>query len=1033
MKKVISIDNEKYKTLLDTGHISYNGINHTYNENENIYVVRHASVFDSETNTDINYIKNHESLDSAIQKLDEALYNRNTVDYSKNPVIYFGDITSISNQVAFTTTITNFPTSAISDDTFLVLTKPNSFSDNTNKNVLIKISGNSTYHLTEVYRFNKNLNNQDWKPGQSLLMVLRDGRLFVICEYSNPTPVIPYVEVVNNNSSTNFIATVPNVTKLTHGVCVYLKNSSANSATGFTLNVNGLGAKPVYDTKLGTQSSTLFAKNTTYLFIYNENRITGGCWDIYTGNYVDNTDTIGYNIRTNNRTMPVTDQTGRYRLLFTSPDRNHFVPANTSGNATSTHQKAVNQTPIDPFGDIVYYGSTSTLNANNRPASTVLWQQYCFVLGYSFNTTGAPLTLTSYKPVYIKAKPQSDGSAIIDADEPCVQDLPNTEDGYIYIYLGVAYNATSVELQINHPVYCFKNGKVQPWFGMVTDEINELKTKLTSISSANIINGYEYVDLCLPSGNLWATKNFGAEHAWDKGKLIWWGEINASYYAEDTPVPLDEIHLNYCEINGSTVTFSKYLNEDGLTKLDVEDDIVYQTMGEGWNMPSPGDYQELLKCTHQYIFTYNDTKIVAFISNINHNVLFLPIFGFYSLNSNSNNIQYRAAKMSAYASNEILLQDNDEFQQQNYVKCLALGTNKKLVILTHQNANNLLAYTPYICKYGNLLPVRPVHRKPVNSDDPLYKPLTFETNGNFTSFSSGSDWGSRIQFKDEPTGTWGNTSDSGGFAISTKTIMFKSKVTNTNPLGTQTLADGKIVFDIDNTTKYVKISGNVMSLFYSDPEEWAEKTKYGITTENGCANLFNGLFKQSFSTNNNSSNLIIVDASELVIPYPDATGACKNLFKNSYLTHAPKYLYGDNVPQDAFMEAFSECTRLEVAPILVNSYLNASSYRKLFFNDKNLTNVQVSARNLSNNTTDGAENQLPGIDSDSKTSSGWLGKMPISGLNGFAKLSAVAKFNTFEPDSEYAIDYHSSTHSSVNYEINSRLTLQDLVDTIQKH
>jgi hypothetical protein len=71
--------------------------------------------------------------------------------------------------------------------------------------------------------------------------------------------------------------------------------------------------------------------------------------------------------------------------------------------------------------------------------------------------------LTLWKPVYIKCAPQSDGSAIIDSTTPYVQDLPSTEDGKIYIFLGVAYTTANIELSQNHPVYYYKNGQIRLW------------------------------------------------------------------------------------------------------------------------------------------------------------------------------------------------------------------------------------------------------------------------------------------------------------------------------------------------------------------------------------------------------------------------------------------------------------------------------------------------------------------------------------------------------------------------------------------
>lgn len=280
---------------------------------------------------------------------------------------------------------------------------------------------------------------------------------------TNMVKAIPYGEVDSSSTSTVMTATVPGITELRDGVCMYLRNNVVTSASGWTLNINNLGAKPVYSSMAdATRTTTVFNANYTCLFIYNEKRVSGGCWDFFYG-YDSNTNTIGYQVRTNTMSMPVTGATYRYRLLFTSVDKEHFVPANTSSSTNATSTRAVNQTPIDPFGRILYYGYTTAIASGSRPGATYLWTQYNIALGYSFNTTGSALTLTAWKPVYIVCTPQSDGSAIIDATTPFTQTLPSTEDGKIYIHLGVATSATAVEIEINHPIYQYRNGAVRPY------------------------------------------------------------------------------------------------------------------------------------------------------------------------------------------------------------------------------------------------------------------------------------------------------------------------------------------------------------------------------------------------------------------------------------------------------------------------------------------------------------------------------------------------------------------------------------------
>lgn len=276
---------------------------------------------------------------------------------------------------------------------------------------------------------------------------------------------IPY-GIVTSDSTTVFTATVDGVTQLANGVCCMIRNNNKQtSASGWTLNVNSLGAKPVYNSMAdATRDTTIFNKAYTMLFVYDEDRVDGGCWICYRGYNSDN-NTIGYQLRTNSTVLKTTDRTRYYRLLFTSADGTKWVPANTKYDNSATSVKTVNSRKINPFGRIVYLANSTNYAADTDIPAASIWQQYVLVLGYSFNNTGVALTLTTQTPVYVKAAPQSDGSAIIDSTTPFVQALPSTEDGKIYIYLGIAYDATHIELQETHPVYYYKDSAVRLWTG----------------------------------------------------------------------------------------------------------------------------------------------------------------------------------------------------------------------------------------------------------------------------------------------------------------------------------------------------------------------------------------------------------------------------------------------------------------------------------------------------------------------------------------------------------------------------------------
>ena len=314
---------------------------------------------------------------------------------------------------------------------------------------------------------------------------------------SKVTNGILYGQVDASSTATKFTASIPGVTEYYDGLAILLKNGVVTSASGFTLNINGLGAKHSYSNLAeATQDTTIFNINYTMLFIYDSTRVEGGGWICFRG-YDANTNTIGYQVRTNSSTLPVSDQTGRYRLLFTSADGSKWVPANTASTTDATTARAVNQRKIDPFGPIVYYSYTSVLSAGTKVGTTYQWSQYVVTLGYSFNRTGEALSLLFPDSVYVKCAPQTDGSAIIDSATPFVQALPSSEDGNIYIYLGRAYSATAIELTAHHPVYYYKNGAVRLWTNPSTDFVmtrsdgtwEQLKN-LVEVTSDDGIHGF---------------------------------------------------------------------------------------------------------------------------------------------------------------------------------------------------------------------------------------------------------------------------------------------------------------------------------------------------------------------------------------------------------------------------------------------------------------------------------------------------------------------------------------------------------------
>lgn len=283
---------------------------------------------------------------------------------------------------------------------------------------------------------------------------------------------IPFAMVDNTSTSTAYTATISGITAYYDGLTIMLYNGKVTSAANFTININGLGALGSYSNmSMGnpvtpttpTRDGTIWNLNYAMLFTYYSN--IGGTgttgWVMYRG-YDSNQNTIGYQIRTNSMSMPMSSKVYRYRLLFESADRAHFVPANNSASTNSSSPRTPVTEAINPFGDIRYYGATTVLAAGDRPAVSSIWQQNVVTIGYSFQKS-PNYSLTGWHPVYLVCTPQTDGSAIIDSTDPITQTLPSTEDGKIYLHLGVAYSTTAIELTLHHPIYYYKSGAIRPW------------------------------------------------------------------------------------------------------------------------------------------------------------------------------------------------------------------------------------------------------------------------------------------------------------------------------------------------------------------------------------------------------------------------------------------------------------------------------------------------------------------------------------------------------------------------------------------
>lgn len=276
---------------------------------------------------------------------------------------------------------------------------------------------------------------------------------------ANKAVSLPIATVDSSSVSNAINATVDGITELRNGVFCYLRNNVVNTVGGFTLNVNGLGAKYVYSSISDTAKiSNQFSKTTSMLFIYNETRIEGGCWDMFFGVDTDLNDTA-YKFRAINAGR-VAYNTIKANILILSKDSKYVIAVNESGS-TGTN-KTLTTESFDPFGQIWNYSNgTIDIAPEGRVPNGYLW---CQVGQHdarrSFNISTNEFEIS--KDVYLVAVPQSDGTAKLHSS-PITQTLPSTEDSLIYIYLGIANATYQFDLFLKHPIYYFKDGALRLW------------------------------------------------------------------------------------------------------------------------------------------------------------------------------------------------------------------------------------------------------------------------------------------------------------------------------------------------------------------------------------------------------------------------------------------------------------------------------------------------------------------------------------------------------------------------------------------
>lgn len=266
------------------------------------------------------------------------------------------------------------------------------------------------------------------------------------------------------------------------------------------------------------------------------------------------------------------------------------------------------------------------------------FKNLCGCLGLSL--TGNNVHITSIKITDADGQ-KLNGTFTADctANEPVLVYTGTDGSADVTLTCDTTLTAESTQFFIVLPVGALAHGFTMDIYdGGTTPIFSQSTTTATTIArnQVNVMNElpvtpapadeHEYVDLGLPSGQLWATCNVGADSPEGYGGYFAWGETQTkdTYYWNTYAHGTENALTKYC-------TLSDYgLNgfTDNLTTLESGDDVATVLWGADWRMPTKEEWEELLNNT-THTMTTQGGVVGRLFTATNGNTLFLPAAGYY--------------------------------------------------------------------------------------------------------------------------------------------------------------------------------------------------------------------------------------------------------------------------------------------------------------------------------------------------------------------------------------------------------------------
>ncbi len=245
------------------------------------------------------------------------------------------------------------------------------------------------------------------------------------------------------------VITISNYT-LTAGDILAVTFTAGNSASAVTLNINNTGAKNVRFNGANVTTTTMSIASLGVVMMYYD----GTYFQMIGSQRTSDSDT--YNLMYWGANQTAGAAIYSYKLVMQGADGKWYPLTVETGTGTT---KTVQTTQLMLNSLILHYPTTTTVAANG--AFSYLFSDYNVT---TLNYTANQASWTNQLPLYIKATVNANGTITLanaTYTSFLTQTLPTTEDGFIYIFLGVMTSTTGLRLTQYHPIYQYVGGRLR--------------------------------------------------------------------------------------------------------------------------------------------------------------------------------------------------------------------------------------------------------------------------------------------------------------------------------------------------------------------------------------------------------------------------------------------------------------------------------------------------------------------------------------------------------------------------------------------